>query len=310
MATPLAGRPEMFTGRGPRQGPADGHPNAIAGTGLGTSPALIASRGTLSRQDPSDKGANAGTPSHGSSSEKANLHDKREEHETHFVHATASGKRFEKRPKPQSGSNHASSRAGLGANSVGKAGHSALFLASSVLPAAGAIDPLASAQDRPGLFPLSQANAGSEDSPGAADWSAWGGLAPQFLVMPYFPRRPQLTVMLAIADETVQIELNKALTRAGYLVFTAETARDAMNLLKIPQTPIDAAVVDMNLPDVNGLDLYSRMRELYPRLPVMIFTDQADGAGLAQLSQRGVTHFLLKSSAMSDILAQVRALVS
>jgi DNA-binding response OmpR family regulator len=115
--------------------------------------------------------------------------------------------------------------------------------------------------------------------------------------------------MLAIADEPTRNALNVALTDAGFVVFTAATARDALGVLRTPLAPMDAAVVDVNLPDVSGLHLVGRLKELFPWLPVMMFADPADGAALASLREAGV-QVLLKSSATSDMLAQVRALVS
>jgi DNA-binding response OmpR family regulator len=156
---------------------------------------------------------------------------------------------------------------------------------------------------------LISANAPSEQSQDPTDWSVWGGLAPQFLLAPFFPRRPQPTIMLAIADETTLNALNVALTNAGYVVFTAATAREALGVLRTPATPMDAAVVDVNLPDVSGVHLVGRLKELFPWLPVMIYANPADGTVLASLREMGV-QVLLHSSATSDMLAQVRALVS
>jgi CheY-like chemotaxis protein len=148
-----------------------------------------------------------------------------------------------------------------------------------------------------------------EQSQNRADESSGQGLVPQFLLAPYFPKRPQPTIMLAIADESARNDLNMALTQAGFVVFTAATARDALGVLRTPATPMDAAVVDVSLPDVSGLHLVGRLKELFPWLPVLIYADSADGVAQMPLRDTGVP-VLLKSSATSDMLAQVRALVS
>jgi hypothetical protein len=309
--TPSASRGEMLLGwHGPRRGAMSGHLDAGEGIGGEASRLLPGSgRMSLASQDQGNKPATGVTPLLSGSQGDANPTGKPEESGAHFVHAAPSEHRFERylTTRSRRSAGQASLSAGQGDQGEEQLGPLEMNLPSSVLPATGTADPRAAAAG-PVLMPL-QVSAQLEQSKNAADWSAWGGLAPQFLVAPFFPKRPQPALMLAIADETILTALNVALTNAGYMVYTAATARDALGVLKTPLTPVDAAVVDVNLPDVSGLHLLAKLNELYPKLPIMLFADPADAAALAQLRQTGV-QVLLKSSATSDMLAQVRALVS
>jgi CheY-like chemotaxis protein len=142
------------------------------------------------------------------------------------------------------------------------------------------------------------------------DQSGWWGFVAQFLLAPRFANDPQPTVLLAIGDGGTRDALNVALVNAGYMVLPAPTARDAINVLRTPLAPIDVAVLDLHLPDVSGVHVFARLRELYPKLPVMFYADPADAADLARLRQQGVRHFLQTPIVMDEVLATLKALVA
>ncbi len=104
--------------------------------------------------------------------------------------------------------------------------------------------------------------------------------------------------------------MNVALVKANFLVLTAATAREAMKLLRTPLSPVDVALLDVHLPDVNGVDLCSRLRELYPTLPVLVCTDQAEHGDVNQLQKLNVLRIFSKPVAIGELLAAVKGIVS
>jgi DNA-binding response OmpR family regulator len=121
------------------------------------------------------------------------------------------------------------------------------------------------------------------------------------LVCPCF----QPTVLLVEDDELALDAMTRTLVRQGYLVLSARDGHEAMSLMTRPLQPINVVVLDLNLPDVSGIDLCTRLRELHPRLPVVVCTGNTDPFDAAGLFHLGVRHYFHKPVAMADLLASV-----
>jgi DNA-binding response OmpR family regulator len=118
---------------------------------------------------------------------------------------------------------------------------------------------------------------------------------------------PQPTVLLVEDDDVLLDAMTRMLVRAGYLVLTAASGHDAIGMLHTPLQPINVVVLDVNLPDVSGVDLCARIRELHPAMPVVVCTGINDPAELAELLEMGVRHCFQKPVQMADLLASVEA---
>lgn len=117
----------------------------------------------------------------------------------------------------------------------------------------------------------------------------------------------QPTILLVEDDELVRDAMYCTLVREGYFVNTAATGHDAIALLKTPLSPIDVVLLDVKLPDVSGIDLCARLREMYPDLPVVVCTGQAAPEDVAALLKLGVHRYFCKPIAMDELLATVEA---
>jgi DNA-binding response OmpR family regulator len=123
----------------------------------------------------------------------------------------------------------------------------------------------------------------------------------------HVPKNHQPTVLLVEDDELVRDAMTFVLVREGYLVLTAATGHDAIGMLRTPLSPIDVVLLDINLPDVSGIDLCARLRELYPTLPVVVCTGEAGPEAAAALLKLGVHRLFCKPIAMDELLATVEA---
>ena len=72
-----------------------------------------------------------------------------------------------------------------------------------------------------------------------------------------------------------------------------------------PLQPINVVVLDLNLPDVNGIDLCARIHELNPKLPVVVCTGSTDAANEDGMMNMGVRWYFRKPVPMADLLASV-----
>jgi len=78
------------------------------------------------------------------------------------------------------------------------------------------------------------------------------------------------TILVADDDAAIRIVVAEALTQAGFAV---ETAADGSGLRKLVESGAgDAAIVDVLMPDGNGLELLPELREMRPELPVIVMS--------------------------------------
>jgi DNA-binding response OmpR family regulator len=121
----------------------------------------------------------------------------------------------------------------------------------------------------------------------------------------------QPTVLVVEDDELVRDAMCKALVRAGYLVQTAATGHDAVAILRTPLSPsgIDVVLLDIQLPDVSGIDLCARFRELQPNLPVVVCTGCTDPEENAELVKLGIRGYFAKPIPMEELLATMQQVV-
>jgi DNA-binding response OmpR family regulator len=78
------------------------------------------------------------------------------------------------------------------------------------------------------------------------------------------------SILILDDDENFRRTLAFILKRAGYLVTTADHPKDAVETLM--SGAFDLAVLDIKMPDMDGLSLLAEIRKTHPRLPVLILT--------------------------------------
>jgi DNA-binding response OmpR family regulator len=125
--------------------------------------------------------------------------------------------------------------------------------------------------------------------------------------VPEDPAKHEPTVLLVEDDEQTLEAMTVILAQEGYLVLTARTAHDAMATLRRPLSAIDVVVLDVNLPDVNGIDLCTRLRQSYPTVPVIVCSGEARPAEVAKLLELGARRYFQKPISAEELLSTVEA---
>jgi DNA-binding NarL/FixJ family response regulator len=85
------------------------------------------------------------------------------------------------------------------------------------------------------------------------------------------------------------------------LVAAARTAAEARAVLTEP----DVAVIDLELPDGDGIDLGAALKLAWPTLRVIVFTMHADDQAVIRSLGAGLDGYLLKDSDPEDVLAAI-----
>ena len=101
--------------------------------------------------------------------------------------------------------------------------------------------------------------------------------------------------ILVVDDDPVQQEILSLmlLRRLGYISVPALNGRNALSTLQKNES-IQLVILDMGLPDIDGLELLSLIREHRPDLPVIMLTGQKDIGLAVKAMKAGARDFLTK----------------
>ncbi|TDE88005.1 response regulator transcription factor [Occultella glacieicola] len=112
-------------------------------------------------------------------------------------------------------------------------------------------------------------------------------------------------VLLAEDDPAIAEPLARALTREGYTVSVHGTGRGAID--EAPQA--DLFVLDLGLPDMDGLDVARWVRNQGLTTPILVLTARADEVDLVVGLDAGADDYVTKPFRLAELLARVRALL-
>jgi DNA-binding response OmpR family regulator len=116
-----------------------------------------------------------------------------------------------------------------------------------------------------------------------------------------------MRLLLVEDDLPIQQFLKKALSEAGYLVDTASDGRagEAFALEGVH----DVLIIDLGLPDCDGLDLIARCRALGSTAPVLILSARRSVDERVRGLEQGGDDYLTKPFALAELLARIRNLL-
>ncbi|HWR65451.1 MAG TPA: response regulator transcription factor [Bellilinea sp.] len=114
--------------------------------------------------------------------------------------------------------------------------------------------------------------------------------------------------LLVVEDEKdVAIALCRGLTQNGYAIGIAENGNKALDLLETNN--YDLMVLDLNLPDVDGLDICRLAHSKQPLLLILILTARGKQKDIITGLDNGADDYLIKPFHLQELLARIRALL-
>ena len=113
--------------------------------------------------------------------------------------------------------------------------------------------------------------------------------------------------ILVVDDETEIADLIEVyLKNENYTVFKFYTAQEALNCIET--TPIDLAILDIMLPDIDGFTLCKKIRE-HHTYPIIMLTARGDERDELQGFQLGVDEYISKPFSPKILVARVEAIL-
>jgi two-component system response regulator MprA len=117
--------------------------------------------------------------------------------------------------------------------------------------------------------------------------------------------------ILVVDDErAVRESVRRALELEGYVVELAADGQEALDLLASSEGgEPDALVLDVLMPQLDGLEVCRRLRRAGSRLPVLMLTARAEVENRVEGLDAGADDYVAKPFALEELLARLRALL-
>lgn len=117
----------------------------------------------------------------------------------------------------------------------------------------------------------------------------------------------EMRVLVVDDEEMVRTVIVRMLRRMGWPAVTADNGHAALSLVQSAPHDFGLAIVDLTMPGMSGIEVFERLSELAPQLPVVLssgYTDRGHEVGSAMSAAAG---FLRKPYGMNEVREVVEA---
>jgi two-component system, NarL family, response regulator NreC len=117
----------------------------------------------------------------------------------------------------------------------------------------------------------------------------------------------KIRVLLAEDHETVRQGLQALLSAKEDIDVVAEVADGRMAVERTKALKPDVSVLDLSMPEMNGLTATKAIRQAAPDVAVVALTRHADDAYVQEMLSAGAMGYVLKQSSIDELLKAIRA---
>jgi two-component system, OmpR family, KDP operon response regulator KdpE len=112
-------------------------------------------------------------------------------------------------------------------------------------------------------------------------------------------------VSVLIIDDELPIRrlLKRKLTVQNYRVIEAETGKAGLDLLRSEKP--DVVILDLGLPDIDGIEVISLMRA-FSKVPIVVLSSRGDERTKVEALQRGADDYVTKPFGMDELIARLK----
>jgi DNA-binding NtrC family response regulator len=114
----------------------------------------------------------------------------------------------------------------------------------------------------------------------------------------------QARILIVDDDETIRKSIITVLEKNGYLAETAENGRAAIR--KSVKGVYNLALIDIRLPDMDGLQLLTSLKETSPKMVKIIITGYPSLQNAVEAVNKGADGYIVKPIKMGELLAMMK----
>jgi two-component system invasion response regulator UvrY len=115
-----------------------------------------------------------------------------------------------------------------------------------------------------------------------------------------------IKVLLADDHSIVRAGLRRLVEESQDMEVVAEAADGRKAIQQVHKTRPDVAVVDISMPDMDGLEVISQLQSFYPKLPIIILTMYEEEQYVVRAFEAGAMGYLTKRSAPEQLVKAIR----
>ncbi len=119
--------------------------------------------------------------------------------------------------------------------------------------------------------------------------------------------KEEMKILVADDEELIRWSLRRAFEAAGYTVDMAANGKEAIQ--KVEENNYDIVVTDLEMPELNGMKMLMRMREMGISLPVIVISAYLSENVIKESLHKGAFRCLDKPFQMEDVLNVVKEAV-
>jgi CheY-like chemotaxis protein len=111
-------------------------------------------------------------------------------------------------------------------------------------------------------------------------------------------------------DHGVLHFVKHVLEASGYQVLATTDSRQAVELIPLHGEEIQAALIDVTMPTINGIDLARLLRQRLPELPILLMSGYSEEEVFQKLAGLKVNGFLHKPFRAKDMTTQLGEIIA
>jgi two-component system, NarL family, invasion response regulator UvrY len=118
--------------------------------------------------------------------------------------------------------------------------------------------------------------------------------------------RHNIIKILVVDDHSIVREgLKQILADSAEMVVAGEASSGQEAMQKIRAGGFDMVIMDISLPDRNGLEILEQVKVIFPKLPILILSMHAEEQYATRAFKAGASGYLTKESASEQLIAAI-----
>ena len=109
--------------------------------------------------------------------------------------------------------------------------------------------------------------------------------------------------ILVVDDDNMNLARTQIILRKEYDVLTAESGMDA--LMRLKNTKVDMVLLDIDMPEMNGIETFECMKSFVPEIPVIFLTASGLEEDVVSAIKLGAVNYLKKPYRPQELLKRI-----
>jgi CheY-like chemotaxis protein len=117
--------------------------------------------------------------------------------------------------------------------------------------------------------------------------------------------------VLLVDDEEIIIDVSvQMLKKMGYVVLTAHSGREAIEIFKQKNEEVAIVILDLIMPSMGGGEVYARLKDIDSNVKVLLSSGYSIKGQAAEMINRGCNGFIQKPFKLNELSHKLREIIS